>query len=155
MSNIKLSLIFCCYNVSKYLDEIYKWLCEQPYQNIEVIFVEDCATDDTKEKLFSLIQHPRMRIIENAKNSGLSESRNVGLKYATGDYVGFPDPDDIFELNWLSEIAKIAEEYSPKVIITGMREDYENNDKLDCSKNIISSYYVYIYKNNFYYLIYF
>ena len=41
MSNIKLSLIFCCYNVSKYLDEIYKWLCEQPYQNIEVIFVED------------------------------------------------------------------------------------------------------------------
>ena len=84
MSNIKLSLIFCCYNVSKYLDEVYKWLCEQPYQNIEVIFVEDCATDDTKEKLLSLIQDPRMRIIENAKNLGLSESRNVGLKYATG-----------------------------------------------------------------------
>ena len=149
MSNIKLSLIFCCYNVSKYLDEIYKWLCEQPYQNIEVIFVEDCATDDTKEKLFSLIQDPRMRIIENAKNLGLSESRNVGLKYATGNYVGFPDPDDIFDLNWLSEIAKIAEEYSPKVIITGMREDYENNDKLEYSKNIISSYSGYIDENNF------
>lgn len=149
MSNIKLSLIFCCYNVSKYLDEVYKWLCEQPYQNIEVIFVEDCATDNTKEKLFSLIQDPRMRIIENAKNLGLSESRNVGLKYATGDYVGFPDPDDIFDLNWLPEIAKIAEEYSPKVIITGMREDYENNDKLEYSKNIISSYSGYIDENNF------
>ena len=149
MSKTKLSLIFCCYNVSKYLDEIYKWLCQQSYQDIEVIFVEDCATDDTKEKLFSLVQDTRMRVIENAKNLGLSESRNVGLKYATGDYVGFPDPDDIFDLNWLSEIAKIAEEYNPKVIITGMREDYENNDKLEYSKNILSTHSGYIDKNNF------
>ena len=38
---------------------------------------KDCATDDTKEKLLSLIQDPRMRIIEIAKNLGLSESRDV------------------------------------------------------------------------------
>ena len=105
---MKLSLIFCCYNVSKYLDGIYKWLCEQPYQNIEVIFVEDCATDDTKERLFSLVHDPRMKIVENPRNLGLSESRNIGLKHATGDYVGFPDPDDQFDANWLLEIADIA-----------------------------------------------
>lgn len=149
MSDVKLSLVFCCYNVAKYLDDIYKWLCEQPYQNIEVIFVEDFATDNTKGKLFSLVNDPRMKIVENPQNLGLSESRNVGLTHATGDYVGFPDPDDLFDLNWLLEIAKIAEEYNPKVIITAMREDYEDNEQLEYSKNILSSYANYIDENNF------
>lgn len=140
MNDIKLSLVFCCYNVSKYLDNIYKWLCEQPYQNIEVIFVEDCATDNTKEKLFSLVHDSRMKIVENHKNLGLSESRNVGLKYATGDYIGFPDPDDEFDRNWLVEIAEVIKNNDTNVIITGMREDYETNDKLEFSKNIESQF---------------
>lgn len=137
---MKLSLVFCCYNVSKYLDGIYRWLCEQPYQDIEVIFVEDCATDNTKEKLFSLVHDPRMKIVENPKNFGVSESRNVGLKHATGDYVGFPDPDDQFDINWLVEIADIARNNNTNIIITGMREDYETNDKLQFSKNITSKF---------------
>ena len=145
---MKLSLIFCCYNVSKYLDGIYKWLCEQPYQNIEVIFVEDCATDDTKERLFSLVHDPRMKIIENPRNLGLSESRNIGLRHATGDYVGFPDPDDQFDTNWLLEIADISKNNSINVIITGMREDYETNDKLEFSKDIISKFSGGITRNN-------
>lgn len=140
MNEPKLSLVFCCYNVSRYLDGIYKWLCEQPYQNIEVIFVEDCATDDTKEKLFSLVHDSRMRIIENSKNLGLSESRNVGLRYATGEYVGFPDPDDQFDTNWLVEIADIISNTHSSVIITGMREDYETNGKIEFSKNVVSQF---------------
>lgn len=140
MNEPKLSLVFCCYNVSRYLDGIYKWLCEQPYQNIEVIFVEDCATDDTKEKLFSLVHDSRMIIIENSKNLGLSESRNVGLRYATGEYVGFPDPDDQFDTNWLVEIADIISNTHSSVIITGMREDYETNGKIEFSKNVVSQF---------------
>ncbi|MDG2943167.1 glycosyltransferase family 2 protein [Exercitatus varius] len=136
----KLSLIFCCYNVSKYIDGIYKWLCSQSYNNIEIIFVEDCSTDDTKKKLFSVVHDPRMKIIENSRNLGLSESRNVGLKNATGDYIGFPDPDDMFDLCWLDEIANIIKYHSPKVIITGMREDYENGENIEYSKNILSEY---------------
>jgi len=38
----------------------------------------------------------------------------------------------------LPQVEAMPEEYSPKVIITGMREDYENNDKLEYSKNIIN-----------------
>lgn len=148
MSNVKLSLVFCCYNVSKYLDGIYKWLCEQPYQNIEVIFVEDCATDDTKDKLFSLVHDPRMKIVENSKNLGLSESRNIGLKHATGDYIGFPDPDDQFHLNWLLEIADIIINNDTDVIITGMREDYETNDKIEFSKDIVSQFSGLVKNNN-------
>jgi len=144
VSTVKLSLVFCCYNVSEYLDDIYNWILNQSYSNIEVIFVEDSSTDNTKEKLYDLFIDPRMRIIENEHNLGLSESRNVGLRNASGEYIGFPDPDDMFALNWLQEIATAINSYSPEVIITGMREDYENGEKLEFSKDIISKYSGYI-----------
>ncbi|WP_049009111.1 glycosyltransferase family 2 protein [Citrobacter koseri] len=140
MSATKLTLVFCCYNVSQYLDGIYNWLVTQPFENIEVIFVEDCSTDDTKNKLSLLINDQRMRIIQNPVNLGLSESRNVGLSHATGKYVGFPDPDDMFDLNWLVDISEAIDSDSPPVIISGMREDYENEGVSEYSKNILSKY---------------
>lgn len=148
MNTPKLTLIFACYNVSPYLENLYYLLKSLPYQNIEVIFVEDCATDDTKEKLFALVDNPRMRIIENSQNLGASESRNIGLKYATGDYVGFPDPDDMFDVNWLVEVSKIIQTYQPQVIVTGMREDYELNNKLQYSKEVLSEYSGFIHEKD-------
>lgn len=147
MNNIKISLIFACYNVSQYLEELYQLLITQPYHNIEIIFVEDCSTDNTKTILRGFTDS-RVKLIENQHNQGAAVSRNIGIAHTTGDYVGFPDSDDLFDSNWLSEIAKIAEEYNPKVIITGMREDYENHGKLEYSKNILSSYSSYIDENN-------
>ena len=37
---MKISLIFACYNVSKYLDDLYELLISQPYKNVEFIFVD-------------------------------------------------------------------------------------------------------------------
>ena len=51
---MKISLIFACYNVSKYLDDLYELLISQPYKNVEFIFVDDCSTDNTKTKILSL-----------------------------------------------------------------------------------------------------
>lgn len=138
--NNKLSLVFCCYNVSQYIDGIYNWLNEQPYKDIEVIFIEDFATDDTKQKLYSIAHDSRIKIIENKKNLGLSESRNVGIRNATGDYIGFPDPDDLFDLSWLIEVNKVICTYYPDVIITAMREEYEKNGIIEYTKNIKSRY---------------
>lgn len=137
---MKLSLIFCCYNVSKYLDGIYYLLKSQPYKNIEVIFVEDCSTDNTKEKLKSFLVDPRIQLIENKINLGASESRNVGLRVATGDYVGFPDSDDLFDLNWFVKVSEVIRMYEPTVIVCGMREDYEKEGKIEYSINITSKY---------------
>lgn len=134
MNNIKISLIFACYNVSKYLKELYQLLITQPYQNIEIIFVEDCSTDNTKEILRSFTDK-RVKLIENEINQGASISRNKGIKLATGDYIGFPDPDDLFEDNWLIEVADVINSYSPQVIVSGIREDYEKNGEFLYSIN--------------------
>ncbi|ROU10137.1 glycosyltransferase family 2 protein [Kluyvera ascorbata] len=147
-NSTKLSLVFCCYNVSDYIENIYLWLQNQSYENIEVIFVEDCSTDDTRKKLHSIVDDHRMRIIENEKNIGVSESRNIGLSNVTGKYVGFPDSDDMFSLEWLEYVSKVVDNFHPRVIISGMREDYENNNIIEFSKEVLSTFSGYILADN-------
>lgn len=146
MTNIKISLIFACYNVSQYLQELYQLVITQPYQNIEIIFVEDCSTDNTKEILRSFTDE-RVKLIENSKNQGAAISRNIGITCATGDYVWFPDPDDLFDKMLITEAADILEQISPSVLICGMREEYEQDGKLEYTKDITSLYSGYIQSN--------
>ncbi len=146
MSNIKISLIFACYNVSQYLKELYQLLITQPYQNIEIIFVEDCSTDNTKEILRSF-KDSRVKLIENLHNQGAAISRNIGITYATGEYIWFPDPDDLFDEKLIFETADILEQVSPSVLMCGMREEYERDGKLEYAKDITSLYSGYIQDN--------
>lgn len=145
MNNPKISLIFACYNVAQYLPELYQLLLSQPYKNIEIIFVEDCSTDNTKDVLRSFTDC-RVKLIENPSNQGAAISRNIGILHSTGDYIGFPDPDDLFENDWLNHIVSIVESSHPKVIISGIREDYEKDgeflysiDTCPAMEGIISS----------------
>lgn len=140
MNNPKISLIFCCYNVSKYLDKIFEWLENNLKHNIEVIFVEDCSTDNTKDILKKFVENCKchnVKLVENAANQGLSESRNIGVIHSSGKYIGFPDPDDEFYHNWIYEILDIIESDSPDVIVTAMREDYEIDNIHQYSKDVL------------------
>lgn len=136
---MKISLIFACYNVSHYLDELYQLLVSQPYKEIEIIFVEDCSTDDTRNKLLTL-NDPRVKVLLNDKNIGAANSRNKGIEEATGDYIWFPDPDDLFDDKLLSKVASIISEFRPDVISIGMQERYEIDGKLSYIKEILSKF---------------
>ena len=146
MSNMKISLIFACYNVSQYLQELYQLLVTQPYQNIEIIFVEDCSTDNTKELLRSFTDS-RVKVIENTHNQGAAISRNIGITNATGEYIWLPDHDDLFDKNLIAEAADILVQISPSVLMCGMREEYEQDGKIEFSKDITSLYSDYVQGN--------
>lgn len=139
MSNYKISLIFACYNISQYLDELYQLLISQTYKDVEIIFVEDCSIDDTRNKLLTL-DDPRVRVILNEKNIGAANSRNRGIEQATGDYIWFPDPDDLFDAKLLPKIGNIISEFNPDVISIGMQERYEIDGKLSYTKDIVSKF---------------
>ncbi len=139
MYNTKISLIFACYNVSQYLDKLFQLLATQPYQNIEIIFVEDCSTDNTKEKLQSF-NDSRVRLLCNEKNIGAAESRNRGIQIATGEYIWFPDPDDLFDKSLLTKVNAIIKQYKPDIVNFGMQEQYEVNGKISYIKDIVSQY---------------
>ena len=143
---MKISLIFACYNISQYLDELYQLLISQTYKDVEIIFVEDCSIDDTRNKLLTL-DDPRVKVILNEKNIGAANSRNRGIEEATGDYIWFPDPDDLFDAKLLPKVGSVIPEFNPDVISIGMQERYEIDSNLSYTKNIVSEFEGFITTN--------
>ena len=97
-----ISIIIPIFNVEKYLDRSISSLIEQTYRNFEVILVNDGSTDNSKcicEKDVS--KDSRFKLI-NQKNCGVAAARNTGLEYASGEYIGFIDPDDFAEKDYIS-----------------------------------------------------
>ena len=92
-----ISVIVPVYNVVPYLDACLDSIKQQTYQNLEIIVVEDCSTDHSKQLITPHLADPRVKLIQHAKNSGLSAARNTGMAAATGEYILFVDSDDIVD----------------------------------------------------------
>lgn len=97
----KISIIIPCYNAAKYIDRCISSLVKQtfPLENMELIFVDDASTDDTMEKLAEWEQQypENILVIYCEKNGRQGTARNIGLSYASGDYIGFVDADDFVD----------------------------------------------------------
>lgn len=96
-----ISIIVPCYNVEKYIDRCFESLKQQTIgiEKMEIIFVDDASTDHTWEKLSEIErQYPDNVILIHCKENGRQgKARNIGMTYATSDYVGFVDSDDWVE----------------------------------------------------------
>ena len=78
------SIIIPIYNVSKYMDECIRSECDQDYENLEIILVDDGSTDDSGEKCdIWTKQDSRIQVVHK-RNGGLSSARNAGLDIAKG-----------------------------------------------------------------------
>lgn len=92
----KVSVIVPVYNAARYLDEMVNSLLAQTLKEIEFIFVDDCSTDNSVEILYEFEKKDtdRIIIISLDENQGPGGARNVGLQYASGEYIAFADSDD-------------------------------------------------------------
>lgn len=105
----KVSVVVPCYNVEKYVSKCLQTLCNQTLQDIEIICIDDKSTDSTLEILQEYATHdPRIKVLCNKSNRGVSFSRNIGLKNANGKYVGFVDPDDYVDFNFYEKLYNAA-----------------------------------------------
>ena len=92
---MKISIILPVYNVEKYLEECLNSLVGQTLDDIEIICINDCSTDNSLSILKKItVTEPRIQIIDQRKHLGQSVARNRGLKEAVGDYIYFMDSDD-------------------------------------------------------------
>lgn len=94
MNNILVSIIVPVYNGEKYIKNCIDRIKEQTYKNIELIIINDGSTDNTEEIIKKYNFNNLKHIIINKKNSGVSDSRNLGIKKSTGKYITFLDVDD-------------------------------------------------------------
>ncbi|WP_165844439.1 glycosyltransferase family 2 protein [Limosilactobacillus fermentum] len=99
-----ISVIMPVFNVAEFLDEAIQSVLNQTYSDFEFLIIDDGSTDlspdicDKYEKIDQRIQ------VIHKQNGGLSDSRNVGINMAKGEYLTFIDSDDTITRDYLEKL---------------------------------------------------
>lgn len=94
------SIITPSWNCGRFVEETIQSILAQTYTHWELLFQDDCSTDDTRELVMRYAAiDPRIKYACNPKNSGAAIARNNALQRATGRWIAFLDSDDL----WLPE----------------------------------------------------
>ena len=91
------SVIMPIYNTGRYLDDAIMSLINQTigFENIQLIIVNDGSIDQSEEMALKYQnEYPNNIIYIKIENGGVSKAKNIGMEYATGNYINFLDPDD-------------------------------------------------------------
>ncbi len=110
----KVSMVIPCYNVEGYLDNTLASICNQEYDNIELIAVDDASTDSTLQILEAwkpkfLQRGYAMSIVRHRENRDVCAGINTGLRLCTGEYLSFPDSDDYLYPEYVSSFVAALE----------------------------------------------
>lgn len=136
----KISIVVPFYNVDAYIDTCLTSLSSQTHTNIEIICVDDCSQDRSRE---IVEQHAasdsRIRIISHSQNKGLGGARNTGIQHASGEYIAFVDSDDYIDENFVSVLYQAIAENQADIAVCNIWRDedgtisaYETNYADNC-----------------------
>lgn len=134
--NVMISIVIPCYNSSSNLKKGYQSLLRQNYNEFEVIYVDDCSTDNTLELLYDIKKTSpiNIKIIKNERNYGPGLSRNYGIKNACGTYIMFLDSDDYLEDITLMTIGRILYKDDPDCVIFNFYQDGKKHSSMRSKK---------------------
>ena len=135
---MKVSVIVPVYNVEKYLFECLKRLVCQSLQEIEIILVNDGSTDKSLDIMLEYEKRfpDKILIVNNADNSGAGGARNIGLQYASGEYIGFVDADDIVTVEMYEKLYQRAKEGDYDIVDSGYYDESRDKAMLHTSDEL-------------------
>ena len=112
------TIIIPNYNHAPFLKQRFHSIFNQTFQNFEVIILDDCSTDNSKEIIEEYRNRPQTsHIIYNEVNSGSPFKQWAkGLKLAQGEYIWIAESDDWAERNFLEEMISILQKDSSLVL---------------------------------------
>ena len=119
------SIVITAYNVEKWIKECVASVCRQTHRDIEIIVVEDCSTDSTREILHG-IADARVTVLCNKENIGAGASRRRGIEAANGEYILLLDGDDMLSNDFIECLYSKAIESDADIVsggITVMHKD--------------------------------
>ena len=114
--NVLISIIIPVYNVEPYLDRCIQSILKQTHKHLEIILINDGSTDSSGAICEKYALQDRRVSVKHIKNGGSSIARNHGLKFCTGEYIGFVDSDDWIKPNMYAELLKFSIEHNLKVV---------------------------------------
>lgn len=132
----RISIIVPVYNMELYLEQCLDSLINQTFRDIEIICINDGSHDGSIDILNKYAKQDERVSIINKKNGGLSDSRNVGIKKATGKYIMFVDSDDWIDIDTCKNAYDIAEKNKSQIVMWSYVREFGNKTK---SKKIFST----------------
>lgn len=131
--NPLISIVLPVYNIRKYLDKCFESLIKQTYQNIEIVFVDDGATDGSGEILDSYVDKDPRVVVYHKINGGLSDARNYGTLKAKGEYITYVDPDDYIDADYVEYLFELVRKFKTKMSICQHRVLYQSGKVKECA----------------------
>lgn len=119
---VKFSVIIPLYNASSYLHHSIDSLLSQPFQDIEIILVDDGSTDGSAAICDEYAKKDSCISVFHEPHSGVAHSRQVGFEHATGDYILYVDADDQVDANMVSDMYDEATRQQADMVICDYRE---------------------------------
>ncbi|MGN0323991.1 MAG: glycosyltransferase family 2 protein [Oliverpabstia sp.] len=120
-----ISIIMPVYNSEKYVSEAIESVCNQSYENWELLIVNDGSTDYSQEIIDNYSEiDSRIRVFHK-KNEGVSIARNFALNQIFGEYVTFIDSDDIYHTERLKRMLQVFEQYMNCDIVFSRHKEFK------------------------------
>ncbi len=94
MARPMVSVLMSVYNGERYLRESVESILNQTFADFEFLIIDDGSTDGSKDIIESY-SDPRIQLVHNERNIGLTRSLNKGLRLARGEYIARQDSDDV------------------------------------------------------------
>ena len=129
-----ITVIIPNYNHSPYLDERIQSVLNQTFKDFEVIILDDCSSDNSREIIENYRNNPQIsHILFNDKNSGSTFIQwNKGFELAKGQYIWIAESDDVADTKFLEKIISNIDKNNPVLIFT-------NSHFIDSNSSIIDS----------------
>jgi len=160
----KVSVVITNYNYGRFLERRLRSVLEQTYQDFEVIYLDDCSTDNSEEVLAQFLNDLRIRVVRNPVNSGSAfKQLNKGARLAQGEYIWVAEADDYTETDFLETMVPVLDahpsvglaycqslavdehntvlrsmtEYTDELDLERWKHDYVNDGRDECRRYLI------------------
>lgn len=132
----KISIIIPVYNSERYLKKCLDSILNQTYKNLEIILIDDGSEDGSLKIMNEYKKNDKRIKIIKKNNSGVSSSRNIGIKNSTGEFITFIDSDDAIDMRYFEKTMKYFNDTEIDIVCTNYNYDYNGN--LKRNRNFVS-----------------
>ena len=130
-----ISIIVPVYKVEPYLRQCVDSILNQTYRDIEVLLIDDGSPDRCGEICDEYARKDQRIRVFHTENKGLSTARNLGLKEAKGEYIGFVDSDDWIEPDMYEVLLRKMQETEADIGVCGLW--YEHKNRREVAKDVV------------------
>lgn len=113
------------YNGEHSLPQAVESLLAQPWQNWELIIVDDGSSDETKSAAQPFLRDGRIILVESTSNQGLGAALNRGTDLSTGAYIAYLPADDVYYIEHLKSLMDALDEHKQALLAySGIHHNY-------------------------------